>query len=264
MVRHIVAVYVDEIDLEEQIMGFGHWLNARRQILKFYKDIYQHYCKNRYFRKQQEQFDSRGDIPKVIHYAWFGKGEMPDVVKKCLATWPKFLTGYEVKLWDESNFPIDEYPFAKQAYEQKKYAFVADVARLHAIYYYGGIYMDTDCEVLKNFDDLLHHNVFACYESPNLLSIGTVGAKKHHPWIYDMLTWYQDVDFCDDYAEIASTRIYSKMARVKYGIKLKGQPQDLPNGVHIYTRDYFCPEKLDNAWGVTENTYVIHHFTGLW
>ena len=81
MVRHIVAVYVDEIDLEEQIMGFGHWLNARRQILKFYKDIYQHYCKNRYFRKQQEQFDSRGDIPKVIHYAWFGKGEMPDVVK---------------------------------------------------------------------------------------------------------------------------------------------------------------------------------------
>ena len=70
--------------------------------------------------------------------------------------------------------------------------------------------------------------------------------------------------FCDDYAEIASTRIYSKMARVQYGIKLQGQPQDLPNGVHLYTRDYFCPKKLDNAWGVTENTYVVHHFTGLW
>lgn len=141
---------------------------------------------------------------------------------------------------------------------------MADVVRLHVIYHYGGIYMDTDCEVLKNFDDLLHHNVFACYQSPNLITIGTVGAKKHHPWIYDMLTWYQDVDFCDDYAEIASTRIYSKMARVQYGIKLQGQPQDLPNGVHLYTRDYFCPKKLDNAWGVTENTYVVHHFTGLW
>ena len=100
-------------------MGLRYWLNERRQILKFYKDIYSHYYKNKFFRKQKEKIDDSEDIPKVIHYAWFGKGEMPEVVKKCLATWPKILTGYEIKLWDESNFSIDEYPFARQAYEQK-------------------------------------------------------------------------------------------------------------------------------------------------
>lgn len=249
---------------EECDVGFTHWLNARRQLLKFYKDIYTHQYKNKYFRKQQEAFDGSEDIPKVIHYAWFGKGKMPDIVNKCLETWPRVLRDYEFKLWDESNFPIEEYSFCKQAYEQKKFAFVADVARLHVIYHYGGIYMDTDCEVLKSFDDLLCNDAFACYESPNLISIGTLGAKKYHPWIFDMLTWYQDVDFCDDYAEIASTRIYSKMARARYGIKLQGKEMDLPNGAHIYTRDYFCPDKADDKWNVTQNTYVVHHFTGLW
>lgn len=245
-------------------MGFGHWLNERRQIIKFYKDIYYHNLYCRFNHDIDLPYDKSGTIPKTIHYAWFGKGQKPELVEKCLATWPTVLKDYNIILWDEGSFPIEKYRFAKQAYDKKKYAYVADVARLHALYYYGGIYMDTDCEVLKPFDDLLSDEAFMCYETPNLISSGTIGAKKHHPWIAMMLKWYECVEFCDDYAEIAITRICTRMSRLKYGIKPNGKLLILSDGVKVYPRDYFCPDKVDGKWDVSGNTYVVHHFTGLW
>ncbi len=241
-----------------------HWFNERRQIVKFYKDLYIHYYNSKFNNPYKYKYDSSGRIPKVLHYAWFGKGDKPDLLKRCMETWPKFLPDYEIKVWDESNFPFDLYPFAKKAYDNKKYAMVSDVARLHAIYNEGGIYVDTDCELLKSFNDLLNKDAFACFETPNLVSIGTLGAKKHHPWIALMLLWYKSVDFCDDYAEIANTRILTRIMRMHYGIKPNGNPLELNNGIIIFPRDYFCPNKIDGKWQVTDNTYVIHHFSGLW
>lgn len=245
-------------------MGINHWLNERRQIIKFYKDLYVHCYNNKFNNIYTEEYNPSGKIPKVLHYAWFGKGEKPDLLKTCMETWPKILPDYEFKLWDESNFPIDLYPFAKQAYDKKKYAFVADLARLHSIYYEGGIYVDTDCELLKSFNDLLDKDAFACYESSNLISIGTLGAQKHHPWVGLMLLWYYGLDFCDDYAEIASTRILTRIMRMQYGIKPNGNLLELPNGVTIFPREYFCPGKINGQWQVTKDTYVVHHFSGLW
>ena len=118
--------------------------------------------------------------------------------------------------------------------------------------------------MLKSFNDLLNKDAFACFETPNLVSIGTLGAKKHHPWIALMLLWYKSVDFCDDYAEIANTRILTRIMRMHYGIKPNGNPLELNNGIIIFPRDYFCPNKIDGKWQVTDNTYVIHHFSGLW
>lgn len=146
----------------------------------------------------------------------------------------------------------------------KKYAFVADIARLHCIYNYGGIYMDTDCEVLKPFDDLLNCGVFACYESPNLIATCVLGAKRYHPWVGLMLLWYYGLDFCDDYAEIANTRIMTRIARFHYGIRPNGKYLELPNNVEIFPREWFCPDKINNKWQITNDTYVIHHFSGLW
>lgn len=245
-------------------MGFNYWLNERRQIVKFYKDIYKHYIFSKINKQQNESYDSSHGIPKIIHYAWFGKSEMSDLLKMCVSSWEKHLSGYELKLWNEENFPFDEYPFAYAAYKAKKYAFVADVARLHALYKWGGVYMDTDCEVIKRFDDLLYNDAFACFETPNLVSIGTVGAKVKHPWIKLMLQWYECVEFCDDYAEIANTRIISRMIRLHYSVKLKGEEIILPNNVHIYPREWFLPEKESGKWAVTNKTYVIHHGSGLW
>lgn len=152
--------------------------------------MYKHYYNLQFSNVYNKCYNPDVKIPKVIHYAWFGRGEKPDLLKRCMGTCPKILGDYEFKLWDESNFPFDEYPFAKQAYDLKRYAFTADLARLHCIYNYSGIYMDTDCEVRKSFNDLLDCGAFACYEKPNILSIGTLGAKPYHPWGGEMLLWY--------------------------------------------------------------------------
>lgn len=240
-------------------------LNEYRQQIKFHKDLVKHYYNSLFDNIYVHEYDSFTNIPKTIHYAWFGRGVKPEILNFCMNTWPKYLGGYSVQLWNEDNFPFEKYPFALQAYKCKKYAFVADVARLHAIYNYGGIYMDTDCEVRKSFDDLLYCGAFACYETPNLVSIGTLGAKPFHPWVASMLLWYYRLGFCDDYAEIANTRIMTKIMRWKYtNFYPNGKYTLLPNDTHIFTRDYFCPSKTDGKWDVTDNTYVIHHFSGLW
>jgi mannosyltransferase OCH1-like enzyme len=171
---------------------------------------------------------------------------------------------YTFKCWNESNFPIEKYRFAQEALAKKKWAFLSDVARLHALYYEGGIYLDTDIELLKPLDVFLKEDAFTSYESLNLMATGVMGFKKHHPWLALMLSWYDGVHCDDDYTEIANTKVASKITRLHYGIKLDGREQTLPDGLHIYPRDYFSPEILDHKWQVTENTYCIHHFTGLW
>ena len=104
-------------------------------------------------------------IPKVIHYCWFGRGQMPELALKCIESWKKFLPDYEIKEWNEDNFDLDSYPYTREAYDKRKYAFVTDVVRLHALYNEGGIYMDTDVEVLKPLYSFLHHTAFSGFEN---------------------------------------------------------------------------------------------------
>lgn len=99
-------------------------------------------------------------IPKIIHYCWFGGKEKPDIVKRCLASWRNHLTDYQFIEWNEINFDINRNVYVKQAYEAGKFAFVSDYARVFALFHFGGIYLDTDVEVFKSFDDLLHHESF--------------------------------------------------------------------------------------------------------
>ena len=96
-------------------------------------------------------------IPKVIHYCWFGRGPKGDLANKCIESWKRFLPDYEIKEWNEDNFDVNMYQYTKEALENKKYAFVTDVVRLYALYTEGGVYMDTDVEVLKSFNPFLHH-----------------------------------------------------------------------------------------------------------
>lgn len=128
-------------------------------------------------------------IPKVIHFVWFGNNPYPTKIENCIKTWEK-LEGYTIKRWDESNFPFEKYPFAKKAYENKKWAFVSDVARLHAVYTEGGIYLDSDVEVLKSFDDLLEYDGFFGIEDSRMISNAIMGGKKGNPLIGLLLRWY--------------------------------------------------------------------------
>lgn len=245
-------------------MGFNHWLNERRQIAVFYYNIYYHYLK--YGRKYDSSAIANYEqhsIPKVIHYCWFGGGKQNDLIKACMDSWKKVLPEYDIVLWNEENFPLDDYPFAKQALEDKKWAFVSDVARLHALYYHGGIYMDTDVEVLRPLDIFLEHGFFSGFESDRHIPTGLMGGKKGNLYLKLLLKWYKNRNYGKDYYEIANTRIITRITRLNCGIILNGENYVFGDN-HYYPVEYFCPDKLDGRWDVTNNTYCIHHFTGLW
>ena len=252
------------INNRRKYIGWRYHANELRQKLKFHKDLFVHRFKTCFLNPYQEKFDNSGTIPKVIHYCWFGGNPLPDKVIRCIESWKKVMPDYEIKCWDESNFPFDKYRFAQEAMANKKWAFIADIARLHALYYEGGIYLDTDVEMLKPLDGFLLEDGFTSYESLNLIAMAAIGFKKHHPWIAEMLLWYDYIHCDDDYTEIANTKIVSKITKLHYRVKLNGDDLVLPCSLHIYPRDYFSPRFDKDKWLVTDRTHCIHHFTGMW
>ena len=260
----IKAILNFKMPNKRKYIGWRYHANELRQKIKFNKDLLQHEARVKLKADYKKDFDHSGTIPKVIHYCWFGKGDIPEKLRRCMATWRRVLPDYTFKRWDETNFPVECYHFAAEALQHKKWAFLADVARLHALYYEGGIYLDTDIEVLKPFTEFLQDDGFTCYESLNLIATGVMGFKKYHPWLALMLTWYKGVHCDEDYTEIANTKVVSKITRLHYGVKLDGREQVLPDGLHIYPRPYFSPELVGEKWQVTKETHCIHHFTGLW
>lgn len=244
-----------------------HHLHEMRQKIKFNKDLWTYKMK---WKRMEDgiinQFNTQIEIPKIIHCVWFGRNELPDDVKECMETWRKVMPDYTIKIWNEDTFPINQYYYIEEALAQKKWAFAADVARLHVLYHEGGIYFDTDIKAVKSFDELLKDDLFVSYESPNLISTGVIGGKKGHPWFKCMLEWYNHVRCDDDYTEIANTRVVAKLSRLISGIKLNGQYQQFTLGgkVQLYPREYFSPFFDGNKFQVTEKTYAIHFCTGLW
>ena len=134
-------------------------------------------------------------IDKKIHYCWFGKGEKPDIVKKCIKTWEDKLSEYEIIEWNEDNFDINSNEYVKEAYENKKYAFVSDYVRVHALYHMGGIYLDTDVEVYKSLDEFLEEDSFWGFEEKNYIATSTIGAKQGNGLIKQFLDYYEDKSY---------------------------------------------------------------------
>lgn len=205
-------------------------------------------------------------IPKIIHYCWFGHGEMSPLAKKCIASWREKLPDYEIKEWNEYNFDLDLFPYTKEAYEKKKYAFVADVVRLYALYSEGGIYMDTDVEVLKSYDPFLHHTAFSGYETDKVTT-GIMASEKGGEWVKHNLDYYNDRHFILEDGSMDQTvnvvTIYKYM--LELGFRGDNTFQDFPGVITIYPRDYFCPKSYyDGIIRLTDNTVVIHHFEGSW
>ena len=130
-------------------------------------------------------------IPKKIHYCWFGRGEKPELALKCIESWKKYLPDYELKEWNEDIFDISRNQYVREAYENRKFAFVTDYVRLYAIYTEGGIYMDTDVEVVGRFDKFLHHHAFSGFETDGNVPTGMMAAEKGSVWAKDLLDQYQ-------------------------------------------------------------------------
>ena len=135
-------------------------------------------------------------IPKIIHYCWFGNTPKPDIVKHCITSWRKYCVGWEIKEWNEANFDVESIPYMKEAYEQKKYAFVSDVARLLIVYQSGGVYLDTDVELLGSIEPLLENEAFFAFESNRNINTGLgFGAISNHKAIKKMLEFYKEKYF---------------------------------------------------------------------
>ena len=141
-------------------------------------------------------------IPKIIHYCWFGKKEKPDIVRKCIKSWNDFLPEYEIIEWNEDNFDIQDYPFTKEAYDIGNYAFVSDYVRVYALYNYGGIYLDTDTEILGSLDAFLSQSSFWGFEEKNYVATSIIGAERHNELIKDFLNYYDHLSLYDEYGNV--------------------------------------------------------------
>ena len=206
-------------------------------------------------------------IPKTIHYCWFGRGEMPEQAKQCIASWYKFMPDWEYKLWNEDCIDLAMNDYAKEAYEARKFAFVSDYVRLWALQHEGGLYLDTDVEVFKSFDDLLVYKAFAGFEGSKHLPVGTcvMASEAHGEWVSEQLEAYRDRHFLttDGTFDMTTNVQFITAKMCKDGFVQNGVEQDYKD-LHVLPVDYFSPRHTTGEYLRTENTYCDHLGMGTW
>ena len=219
------------------------------------------------YKREKRQMKDTSKIPKIIHYCWFGHNPLPPIAIKCIDSWKNTLPEYEIKEWNESNFDLESNTYIKQAYDCKKWAFVTDYIRLKVLYEYGGIYMDTDVEVLKPLDSFLKLPAFSGFESIDKIETGIIGAVKENKWVKELLEDYDYRTFLKldgSYDLTPNVDIITNITKMRYSIKLDNSLQHLDD-VSFYPYDWFCAKNFETGKITkTENTYTIHHFSGSW
>lgn len=217
-------------------------------------------------------------IPKIIHYCWFGRGPLPELAQKCIASWKKYLPDYEIKEWNEDNFDVNIIPYTAEAYQAKKYAFVSDYARFWILYRYGGIYFDTDVEVIRPIDDIIERGNFMGFETdpkPQLKEDASeasvapgrgLGVNPGLGLIKKMLDFYEGRHFefvPGGIGQLTIVHIATEVLR-KAGLKQQQGIQQVDD-MWIYPAEYFCPINLKTGRiHVKPNTRTIHHYAGTW
>lgn len=211
-------------------------------------------------------------IPKTIHYCWFGNGEIPERFRQYIDNWKKICPDYEIIEWNESNYDINKNRYMRQAYERKRWGFVPDYARLDIIYNCGGIYLDTDVEIIKPLDELLELSGFIGQEScSKYINLGNgFAAEKGNEIIKLMLDSYEDRDFVLDNGQLDTLPSPAINTKPLYdiGFKWSDKIQELQfnnSKITVFPCEYFCPIDYDTGENHTsENTYMIHHYAGTW
>ena len=205
---------------------------------------------------------------KIIHYFWFGGNPLPKKTEKCIESWKKFFPDFEIKRWDESNFDVNSILYTQQAYAAKKWAFVSDYARFKILEEYGGLYFDTDAEVIRSMDELLELEAFAGFETEKFINPGLVlwAKEPHNPVMTAMRVKYDETPFLDENGMRIRKNVCGHFTDllIPMGFTANGKYQ-VCNGMTFFPRDYFNP--LDDATGVlhkTENTYTIHWYDKSW
>lgn len=211
-------------------------------------------------------------IPKRIHYCWFGGNELGEIEQKCIQSWRKYLPGWEIIEWNENNYDINKAPYTKEAYTQKKWAFVSDVVRLEILYKHGGLYFDTDVELIKPIDDIIEKGDFMGIESydngkifvnPGLI----MGMEPGNPVVKDILETYKDNHFFRGEHNSSKCTIVERTTKIlkdKYRMKNENCLQKLRE-INIYPCFYFCPMNYQTGeMNITEDTHSIHWYSSSW
>lgn len=206
-------------------------------------------------------------IPKVIHYCWFGKNHIPEKNKRWMESWSKCCSDYEIVEWNETNYDVTSNKYMMEAYEAKKWGFVSDYARMDIIYRYGGIYLDTDVELVKCLDDLLYQTGFFGFQSLTEVASGLgFGAVKGSSIIKEMRDVYNNLNFTkeDGSYNLIACPIYQTEVLKKHGLIANGEYQIVDN-ITIYPEKVLCGKSLQTRSIIlTDTTYAIHHFDGSW
>ena len=210
-------------------------------------------------------------IPKIIHYCWFGRGEMPKLAKKCIKSWKKYCPDYEIKEWNEDNFDVDIIPYTGEAYRKKKYAFVSDYARFWLLYHYGGLYFDTDVEIIRPIEDIIQSGPFMGYEitknRPRVAAGLGIFAYPHNPFFKKILDYYSTNHFISKRGYISQLTVVDIIEALSNGqIEHKDNGIDiLANSFYVYPSDFFCPINYETSkLTITANTRTIHWFLASW
>lgn len=210
-------------------------------------------------------------IPKVIHYCWFGGKPLPKAAEKCIKSWREYLPDYEIKRWDESNFDVNLISYTKEAYAAGKYAFVSDYARFWILYNYGGVYFDTDVEVINSLNTIVNDGPFLGveYQDSNHITVNPglgFAAEPRMAVISDILKQYEEFHFINDDGSFCYKNIVEVTTEymLSQGMKNTNKCQRCA-GFMIYPVDYFCPISFETRQlTITENTRTIHHFAESW
>lgn len=214
-------------------------------------------------------------IPKIIHLCWFGKNEYPPLAAACIESWKKILPEFEIKLWNEDSFDVFSNEYTAQAYRQKKWAFVSDYIRLCALEEFGGIYMDTDVEVIRDFSELLSVSSYvSSMLEGGLITAGFIAACPHHPYIKRLKEVYDSGFFTKSDGNIEFSMnplLFTELAMEMYGFQV-GKTMESTEFT-IYPLEYFMPYKktifgakqyAHNTFCITKYTYALHHDMGSW
>lgn len=212
-------------------------------------------------------------IPKIIHYCWFGRKPLPKSALKCISSWKKYFPDYEIKEWNEDNFDINITQYTRDAYNSRKYAFVSDYARIWILYNYGGIYFDTDVEVIAPMDDIIANGAFMGFEinagenKPMAVATGLgIGVSKNNIIYAEILDFYKSLDFRINNGNInpyAIVRITTDIL-IAHGLNDTIGIQSI-EGISIYPADYFNPlDSLTGRLKLSPNTRTIHWYDYSW
>ncbi len=215
-------------------------------------------------------------IPKVIHYCWFGNSPLPRLARKCIKSWKKYFPDYEIIEWNESNFDVNIIPYTREAYVVGKYAFVSDYARFWILYRYGGLYFDTDVEVIRPMDDIISRGTFMGCEraykegaTPDTLGVNPglgLGTSPGLGLYKEILDFYQHLHFRNEDGTLNLTTVVQYVTGLlcQKGLRNINEIQEIA-GVYIYPKEYFSPFSHSTYHPhITPNSYTIHWFAGSW